>query len=79
MARPKVSDVEIAVRARAIKTDIEQARNGAAQFATVLIKRDMLELTEHQGQNCFRRPSAARSSFTGVDVQTPLANEELHA
>ncbi|HEY3617820.1 MAG TPA: efflux RND transporter permease subunit, partial [Candidatus Sulfotelmatobacter sp.] len=95
VASPKVSDVEVAVRARAIEAAIEQARDrvgNSPQRVTIvysfpssvpddLIKRGALEFQEAATQDKVISDAhwLEGPGFMGADVQTSLTNEELHA
>jgi len=95
VASPKVSDVEIGVRARAIENAIEQVRNGAtdpAQRVTIvycypysvptdLIKRGMQEFQRLAAQD--KVISDVRwlegPGFMALDVQSALNDQQLQA
>jgi multidrug efflux pump subunit AcrB len=95
VASPKVSDVEVAVRARTIEAAIEQARDGAQNspqrvsmvycypysVPTDLIERGLLELKEVATQDKIISDVhwLEGPGFMGADVQTSLTNDELHA
>jgi multidrug efflux pump subunit AcrB len=94
VASPKVSEVEVAIRARAIEAAIEQARDGDGTAPRVsivycypytvpadLIKRGMLEIQEAATQDKIisNVHLLEGPGFMGADVETSLSNEELHA
>jgi multidrug efflux pump subunit AcrB len=95
VASPKVSDIEVAVRARAIQAAIEQARDAAGNspqrvsivycypysVPSDMIERAMVELQEAAtaDKTISNVHFLEGPGFMGADVDTSLTNEALHA
>jgi multidrug efflux pump subunit AcrB len=95
VASPKVTEIEVAVRAHAIEAAIERARDGAGKSSqrvsivycypysvpVDLIERGMLDFQQAATQDKIITDihRLQGPGFMGADAQTSLTNDELHA